>query len=110
MPGFLLDTNATILCPHGGQVTAIASNFRVKTSQAPVVTLTDQFFVSGCAFVLAGAPSPCFQVMWFVGANRVNVGHLLPLVQSSSGMCVSAAGIPQGPPLIVMTQVRAQAT
>jgi hypothetical protein len=106
----LLDTNATILCPHGGSVTAIAGNFRVKTSQAPVVTLTDQFLVSGCAFAPSGVPSPCLQVMWFVGANRVTVGHLLPLVQSSTGMCISAAGIPQGPPMIVMSQIRAGAT
>jgi hypothetical protein len=48
--------------------------------------------------------------MWFVGANRVTVGHLLPLVQSSTGMCISAAGIPQGPPMIVMSQIRAGAT
>lgn len=108
MPGYLLHVGATMQCPHGGQITAIPSNFRVSVGQQPVATVSDQFLVAGCGFMLLGKPSPCFRVTWMSGANRVTVGGRPPLVTSSSGICMSADGIAQGPPLIVMTQVRAE--
>ena len=99
------------MCPHGGQVTAIPSSFRVLVGGQPVVTLGDTYLVAGCAFTLpAGKPQPCVKVQWLVGAMRVLVGGQPAILQSSNGLCLSAEQIPQGPPSVLVTQVKATGT
>jgi len=110
MPGFLVHAGASLLCPHGGPVTAIASNARVRVGGQPVVTMADTYLAAGCAFVVAGVPQPCLRVQWMVPAMRVRVGGQPPIIQGSVGLALSAAGAPQGPPTIVSTQFRVKAT
>ena len=102
MPGFLLHAGATILCAHGGQAQATAPNPRVKVGGQPVVTQAAPHSVAGCAFNVAGAPSPCVTAQWTTAALRVKAGGQPVLLQDSQATCV-----PNGTPVsIVMTQVR----
>lgn len=107
MSGPLVHVAATVMCPHGGQVTAISSNTRVLVGGTPVVTMADQYVVAGCAFTLPGPkPSPCVTAQWLVPAARVQVNGQPVILQSSTGLCSSPEQAPQGPPTIVATQPR----
>jgi hypothetical protein len=111
MPGFLLHVGATGMCPHGGSLSIVSSNTRVLVGGQPVATLNDTYLIAGCAFTIPpGKPQPCMKVQWLAPATRVMVNHQPPILQSSSGLCLSAEQIPQGPPSITVTQVRAKGT
>jgi len=51
-------------------------------------------------------PQPCIRVQWLVPATRVMVNGSPAILQASSGMCFSAEGIPQGPPVVSAVQPR----
>jgi uncharacterized Zn-binding protein involved in type VI secretion len=107
LPGFLLHVGATAICPHAGQVAIISSNTRVLVGGQPVATQSDTYTVVGCAFTVPGPkPQPCVTVKWLVPAARVMVAGRPAVLQSSTGICQSAEQIPQGPPTVIMTQVR----
>lgn len=111
MPGFLLHVGATAMCPHGGQVSIISTNTRVMASNQQVATMGDTYMVAGCAFTVPpGKPQPCIKVQWLVPATRVRVNGQFAILQNSTGLCLSAEQIPQGPPSVVMTQMRARGT
>ena len=111
MPGFVLNKGATLLCPHGGQVQITPGNMRVKVGGQPVATMADQFLISGCPFMLPnGKPQPCVRIQWMVGAARVQATHQPVILNSSSGLCLSAEGIPAGPPTVVQAQARVRGT
>jgi hypothetical protein len=107
MPGFLFQAGASAICPHGGQVTVISSNTRVLAGGMPVGTLADQFLIAGCAFTVpTGKPQPCVKVQWLVPAARVMINGQPAILQTSTGLCQSAEQIPQGPPVVIATQMR----
>lgn len=109
MAGFLLHVGATAICPHGGQVTVIPSNLRVLVGGQPVATMGDTYLVAGCAFTVPpGKPQPCIKVQWLVPALRVLIGGQPAILQTSTGLCLSPEQIPQGPPTVIVTQLRAQ--
>jgi hypothetical protein len=99
----LLTAASVLLCPHGGMVTVSPASTRV-TAGSPVICGTDTFVVAGCAFNLAGVPSPCVSINWLVTATRVQSGGALALNESSVGLCVAATQAPQGPVSIQSTQ------
>lgn len=107
MPGPLVVVTATIQCPHGGRAIITPSSPRVRAG-APVAVLTDTTIVAGCPFMVGTKPQPCLRVQWTVGAARVRAGGKPVLVQTSTGLCLSAEGIPQGAPIIIQTQMRAR--
>ncbi|TVR51413.1 MAG: hypothetical protein EA425_06960 [Puniceicoccaceae bacterium] len=107
MSGPLVHVSAAINCPHGGPVTVVPAQTRVLASGQPVATLADQYLVAGCAFTLPGGkPQPCMRVQWLVPASRVLVNGAPAILQGSSGLCLSAEQIPQGPPIVAATQPR----
>ena len=109
MSGFSLNSAAFLMCPHGGQVTAVASNGSIGFGRSPVVVSTDIFTIAGCPFTLPGpVPSPCVQVRWAVPDTRVKVNGSPTLSQSSVGLCLSPAGVPQGTVIVSMTQSNVQ--
>ena len=111
MPGFLFHVGAQAMCPHGGQVTTIPSSPRVLVGGQPVATMGDSFMIAGCAFTVPpGKPQPCVRVQWLVPALRVLVGGQPAILQSSTGLCLSAEQIPGGPPTVTMTQLRVRGT
>jgi hypothetical protein len=91
-----LTTASLLLCPHGGMVNVTPASTRV-TAGTPMICGTDTFIIAGCAFNIAGVPSPCVSVTWVVTATRVKNGGNLALNSSSMGLCVNAAQAPQGP-------------
>ena len=111
MPGPLLHVGATAICPHAGSVTAISTNVRVLVSGQPVTTMSDAFTVAGCVFTVPGPkPQPCIKVQWLVPAARVLVNGQPALLQTSTGLCLSAEQIPQGSPSVLVNQVRVVGT
>jgi hypothetical protein len=71
---------------------------------------SDQVTIAGCAFNVSGAPSPCLQVQWLMPTTRVQIGNGPVVVSTSIGLCVNAAGVPQGPAIVTGFQTRVQAT
>lgn len=111
MPGFLMHVGASAICPHGGQVSVVSTNVRVKATGQPVATLADTYAIAGCAFTVPpGKPQPCVKVQWMVPAARVMVGGQPAILQASTGLCLSAEQIPGGPPNVVSTQIRVRGT
>lgn len=111
MPGFIMHVGATAICPHAGQVTVITKNTRVLVSSQPVATFAGNFLIAGCAFTVPpGKPQPCVKVQWIMPATRVFVGGQPVILQNSTGLCLSAEQIPQGPPNILLTQLRVRGT
>jgi hypothetical protein len=112
MPGPIVQLGATIKCPHGGTVTPTGGNMRVRAGGSPILMRVGGYLVAGCPFTIATPagpkPQPCMRVQWLLGSLRARAGGPF-LLRSSTGMCFSAEGLPQGPPVIVMTQMRARA-
>ena len=110
MPGPSLHVGASITCTHGATAQVVSSNTRVLVSGTPVATISDNFPVAGCPFqVPVGAgtkPQPCIRIQWLVPAARVLVNGQPPLMATSTGLCPSAEGIPNGPPVVTTTQTR----
>ncbi|MCC6729963.1 MAG: hypothetical protein IT208_11560 [Chthonomonadales bacterium] len=111
MPGFLMHVGAQAICPHGGQVSVVSSNLRVKAMGQPVATAADTFLIAGCAFTVPPPkPQPCVRVTWLAPALRVRVSGQPAILQTSTGICQSAEQIPQGPPTVTTTQTRVRGT
>ncbi len=111
MPGLLFHVGGVASCTHGGPVTVISQNARVLVSGMPVAVLTDTFVVAGCVFTVPGPkPQPCVKIQWLAPATRVLVGGQPAILQTSSGLCLSAEQIPQGPPIVSGTQPRVMGT
>ena len=107
MAEFLFHVGATGKCPHGGQVSVVSSNSRVQVSGQPVATVADQFPVAGCAFTIPGPKAqPCVTLEWLQPAARVKVNGQPVILQTSTGMCLSAEQVQQGGPTGITTQTR----
>lgn len=106
MPGFLMHTGATAMCPHGGTVSVVTINTRVLASGQPLATAGDTCLVTGCPFMVGNKPQPCVKVQWLVPSARVLVNGQPAILQTSSGLCLSPEQIPQGPPNVIATQTR----
>lgn len=101
----MLTTAATVMCPHGGTVQLSTANSTVTADRAAVCLVSDRHSVTGCPFTLpSGTPSPCVSVQWSAPATRSTVGGAAPLLQTSVGLCVSGAQVPQGPAVVASTQ------
>jgi hypothetical protein len=104
---YLQHMGLTALCPHGGNVAVISTNTRVKAGGQFVAVLGDTFVIAGCPFTVPpGKPQPCTTIQWLVPAARVKVMGAPVLLKSSTGICLSAEQIPQGPPNVISTQMR----
>lgn len=104
--GAYLTTASTLQCPHGGTVSAVASNSKVSLGGSPIVLSSDTFTIGGCAFNVAGAPHPCMQIQWIVTALMATADGSQPLTTDSVGLCTAADKAPQGPVMIVSTQAK----
>jgi hypothetical protein len=111
MAGHLLNTASSLQCPHGGSVSIVGSNTRVKAGGAYAALAADTFTISGCPFQIPAAPSPipspCLTVRWVVTNLRTRTNGTPNLNRDSVGLCQSAMQIPQGPVVIVDTQAQA---
>jgi hypothetical protein len=102
MPGPLLHLGATVMCTHGGSAMPAAPNPRVTVSGQPTATMAAPYVVAGCAFNVAGAPSPCITAQWLVAATRVTSNGQPVVLMDSQALCA-----PNGTPLLpVAAQTR----
>ncbi len=110
MAGHSLTTTASLQCPHGGVAQVLSTNTRARAGGAPLASAGDSFVITGCPYLIPGTsvPSPCVQVRWLIPDNRVKVNGSQTLSRSSTGLCLSAAGAPQGPVIVINTQTRVQ--
>jgi hypothetical protein len=111
MPGFVIHVGATANCPHAGSISVAPSNTRVRVSGQLVATLADGYPIAGCPLQIPGPkPQPCVRVQWSAPAARVKVMGQPVILQTSSGICLSAEQIPQGLPLVTAVQTRVVGT
>ena len=109
MAGNTITVASTLQCPHGGRVQIITANTRAAVDGSFIATGADTFVVTGCPFQIPATPpipSPCVSVQWIVPDTRVRVNGNPTLSQSSVGLCLSAAQLPQGPVTVAGGQVR----
>jgi hypothetical protein len=105
----LLTVASSMMCPHGGTVTATPGSTRASAG-APVLRGSDMFVIAGCSLNVSGAPSPCVSVNWVQTATRVKHGGALVLHEASVGLCLAATQAPQGTVLINSTQAKVSGT
>jgi hypothetical protein len=103
----LLTVASTMMCPHGGTVTAIPGQTKAAAG-APILRGADTFLVAGCPFNIAGAPNPCLTVQWLVTATRVQAGGNFVLNEASVGLCLAGTQAPQGAVFIIQTQPKGE--
>jgi len=103
----VLTSSSTIMCPHGGTVTAIPSQSRAN-AESVLLRGSDTFIVAGCPFAIGPDVSPCVSVQWIQTATRVQAGGDFVLNESSVGLCLAATQAPQGAALIIQTQPKAE--
>ena len=103
----LLTTASTLLCPHGGSVSAATANTRSNAAGAPLVRASDTFTVAGCPFTLpSGTFHPCVTVQWVQTAQASRVFGGQTLNDASVGLCKAADQAVQGTVQIVAAQPR----
>lgn len=100
----LLTSSSMMLCPHGGTVSVVTSNARVKAGGDFVLRQSDTFMVAGCPFILGLVPHPCVQVRWVQPAGRGKAGGDFALTEESLGLCVAADQAVQGAVQVAFTQ------
>jgi hypothetical protein len=101
----LLTVASTMMCPHGGTVTAIPGQTSA-TARAPILRGSDTVLIAGCPFAIGPDYSPCLTVQWVQTATRVQAGSDFVLNEASVGLCLAATQAPQGTVLILQTQPR----
>jgi len=109
VPGYVVDANASIVCPHGGTGVPVPTAVRVGLGGAPPLLATDTVTIAGCAFNVSGAPSPCLQVQWTMPSTRLQIAGAPVVLSSSSGLCLNPAGAPQGQAIVTGFQTKVQA-
>jgi hypothetical protein len=108
MAAAILDLGCAIQCPHGGQATVTPGNTRVMVGGNPALLVTDVVTIAGCSFNVSGAPVPCVTVQWSGPATRNTVSAAAVLLETSVGVCVNAAGAPQGTAVVNGVQTGAR--
>jgi hypothetical protein len=108
--GNTLTTASTLTCPHGGSVSIVSSNTKASINGSSVALATDTFTISGCSFQIPATPpipSPCMTVQWVMPDTKTTVNGTPTLSQNSSGLCLAATQVPQGPVSITAGQSKA---
>jgi hypothetical protein len=80
---------------------------------APVLTVSDTFLITGCPFTLPTTPptpSPCVTVQWSAPSANVTHGGAPALTAASVGLCLAATQAPQGSVIVSSTQPSAEGT
>jgi hypothetical protein len=101
----VVTNSSTLMCPHGGLVNILPTSFRVLASGAPVLPVTDQAVVTGCA-----SPNPCVKVQFAAGTTRAMTNGQPLVTASSVGHCLAANGALGGPVVVTGGDPRVQAS
>ncbi|WP_328869520.1 hypothetical protein OHT76_05040 [Streptomyces sp. NBC_00287] len=105
MSGSLLDAGAVIGCPHGGRASAATTpTAAVLIDGRAVATAAHTYAVTGCPHTVNGVPTPCVTVRFTADGSGVTVDGAPVLLDTSAAQCLSAAFVPQGPPVVQAAQ------
>ena len=104
--GDLLNTSSSMMCPHGGTVSATTSNSVAKADGVFILRGNDTFTIAGCPFNVSSAPHPCVRVQWLLTAFMHKAAGNLCLTKDSIGLCLAADSAPQGTVQINNTQTK----
>ncbi len=104
----ILHVGALVQCPHQIPAQMIAASTRVKVGGQPVLVVNDTFLIAGCPFTVGPKYQGCVKILWVVPAMRVKAGGQFVLLKDSTGICQSAEQIPNGPPSVMVVQMRAK--
>lgn len=96
----LLHVGATLQCSHGGRISVLSNNTRVKVNGQPVALADDSYPIAGCP-----QDSACTQMQVLTPAQRVRVNGRPVVLQSSTCDCRSGQA-PKGTPLMLTVQTR----
>ncbi|WP_338761593.1 hypothetical protein [Massilia sp. METH4] len=105
----ILTTASTVMCPHGGVAHLVTTNTEALVDGAPMLLQTDVHPIVGCPFAPV-AYSPCLTIRWVTGATQTSLRNVPVLLQTSVGLCLNAAQVPQGPAIVVQVQQKAKGT
>lgn len=100
----LLNRSSSLMCPHGGTVSIVTTNARVKGGDDYLALAGDTFMIAGCPFAIGPVPHPCVQVKWVQSATRSQAVGDQTLTEESVGLCVAADQAVQGAVQVVSTQ------
>lgn len=103
----ILTTVSTVMCPHGGVAQLVTTNTEALVDGAPMLLVTDMHPIVGCPFTPV-AYSPCVVIRWVTAATRTTVRNIPVLLQTSVGLCLNAAQVPQGTAVVVQVQQKAK--
>jgi hypothetical protein len=106
----ILTTTSSVMCPHGGQAMLTTTNTDFVIDGAQALLESDQHSVVGCPFTVGSNYTPCVLIRWSAGATQTKLRGVPVLLQTSVGLCYSAAQAPQGTAVVMQTQQRAQGT
>jgi hypothetical protein len=81
---------------HGGQVLLLTTDAVLQAAGSPVLLASDLHTVVGCPFTVGPVYLPCVTVQWQAAATSLTVNGVGVLTEASIGMCLNAAGAPQG--------------
>ncbi|MEU2435331.1 hypothetical protein ACFY9A_24145 [Streptomyces rubradiris] len=105
MSGSLLHAGAVIGCPHGGRAAPAATpSGGVRVDGVTVATTAHAYVVTGCPHTVEGVPSPCVSVRWTAADTGVTADGAPVLLDTCAAQCLSAALVPQGPPVVQAAQ------
>ena len=103
----ILTTTSTVICPHGGMAQLVTTNTEALIDGAPALLLTDVHPIVGCPFTPV-AYSPCVVIRWVTAATRTSFRNVPVLLQTSVGLCLNAAQVPQGTAIVLQVQQKAK--
>lgn len=106
MSQYVLTPRATVTCPHGGTASTTPSATRVLVDGEAPLRMSDASTIAGCSFTVGTAPSPCLRIQWTMPPVQVSFEGSEPLTHTTVGLCVNAAGAPQGTVTISGFQTR----
>jgi len=103
----ILTTTSTVMCPHGGMAQLFTTNTEALVDGAPVLLQTDVHPIVGCPFTPV-AYSPCVLIRWITAATQTSLRNVPVLLQTSVGLCLNGAQVPQGMAIVVQVQQKAK--
>lgn len=103
----ILTTSSTVMCPHGGLAQLVTTNTEALVDGAPMLLQTDLHPIVGCPFTPV-AYSPCVSIRWLTAATQTALHNVPVLLQTSVGLCLNAAQVPQGTAVVVQVQQKAK--
>jgi hypothetical protein len=99
----ILTTASTVMCPHGGLAQLLTTNTEGLIDGAPALLQTDVHPIVGCPFTPV-AYSPCVLIRWVTAATQTSIRNVPVLLQTSVGLCLNGAQVPQGTAIVVQVQ------